>query len=34
MAQMRKKAPSRSICPIFWRVVSWLCLRSGFWKKK
>ena len=34
MAQMRKKAPSRSICPIFCRVVSRLCLRSGFLKKK
>ena len=34
MAQIRKKAPRRSICAIFWRVVSLLCLRSGFLKKK
>lgn len=34
MAQMRKKAPIRSIWPIFSLSVSLLSLRSGFLKKK
>lgn len=34
MAQIKKKAPNKSISPIFSLVVSLLCFRSGFLKKK
>jgi hypothetical protein len=34
MAQIKKKAPRRSICAIFSLSVRLLCLRSGFLKKQ